>query len=68
MDVQVQSRRPQTSTPHSPHPLAITPGPVEGLILVNGRPQIERADLPTISFGVDAIAELQRRQQQRNEQ
>lgn len=68
MGIQIQNRKPQARAPRSSPPPAITPGPMEGLILVNGRPQIERADLPTISFSAEAIAELQRRQQQRNEQ
>lgn len=25
-------------------------GPVEGVVIVNGRPQVERADMPTIIF------------------
>lgn len=25
-------------------------GPIEGIVIVNGRPQMERADMPTISF------------------
>lgn len=28
----------------------IRKGPVEGLLIVDGRPQVERADMPTISF------------------
>lgn len=34
-------------------------GMIEGVVLVNGRPQVERADMPlTISF--DSIEELER--------
>ena len=32
-------------------------GPVEGMILVDGRPQIENVDMPTLSF--DSIEALQ---------
>lgn len=37
----------------------VSRGGVEGVVLVNGRPQIERADMPlTLSF--DSIEELER--------
>lgn len=35
---------------------AIRKGPIEGLLIVDGLPQTERADMPTISF--DSIAAL----------
>lgn len=31
-------------------PPHIIKGPVEGIIIVDGRPQMERVDMPTISF------------------
>ena len=33
-------------------------GPMEGMVLVNGRPQLEEADMPVISF--ESIAALMR--------
>lgn len=34
-------------------------GAVEGTIIVNGRPEIEKADMPTLSFeSVDALMEF----------
>lgn len=39
--------------------LAVQKGAIEGVILVNGKPQIERADMPlTLSF--DSIEDLER--------
>lgn len=29
---------------------AVHRGPMEGVVIVNGRPQVERADMPTIIF------------------
>lgn len=29
---------------------SIQKGPIEGILIVNGRPQVEKADMPTISF------------------
>lgn len=37
----------------------ITKGPVEGVIIVDGRPQMERVDMPTISFSKKALERLQ---------
>ena len=34
-------------------------GTIEGVVLVNGRPQIERADMPLV-FSFDSIEELER--------
>ncbi len=34
-------------------------GTIEGIILVNGRPQIERADMP-LTFSFDSIEQLER--------
>ncbi len=34
-------------------------GTIEGVVIVNGRPQIERADMP-LSFSFDSIEELER--------
>lgn len=39
-------------------PQSVTKGPVEGIILVDGRPQTERADMPTISFTAEALKRL----------
>lgn len=41
---------------HQPH---ITKGPVEGIIIVDGRPRMERVDMPTISFSKEALKRLQ---------
>lgn len=43
---------------HQPH---ITKGPVEGIIIVDGRPRMERVDMPTISFSKEALKQLQER-------
>lgn len=40
-------------------PQSVTRGPVEGIIIVDGRPQTERADMPTISFTKEALKRLQ---------
>lgn len=40
-------------------PPQITKGPVEGIIIVDGRPQIERVDMPTISFTKEDLKRLQ---------
>lgn len=40
-------------------PQNVTRGPVEGIIIVDGRPRMERVDMPTISF--ESILALQRR-------
>lgn len=37
---------------------SIHKGPVEGVLIVNGRPRMERADMPCISF--ESILALQR--------
>ncbi len=31
-------------------PISVQKGPIEGIILVNGHPQMERSDMPTILF------------------
>lgn len=36
----------------------IRPGSVEGVIIVNGRPQVERADMP-LAFSFDSIENLE---------
>lgn len=43
------------------HPQSITKGPVEGIIIVDGRPQMERVDMPTISFTKETLKQLQER-------
>lgn len=40
-------------------PQIVTRGPVEGIIIVDGRPQAERVDMPTISFTKEALKRLQ---------
>lgn len=37
---------------------SIHKGPVEGILIVNGRPRMERSDMPCISF--ESILALQR--------
>ncbi len=40
-------------------PISVQKGPIEGIILVNGRPQMERSDMPTISFeSIQALMKL----------
>ncbi len=46
-------------------PQNVTRGPVEGIIIVDGRPQTERADMPTISFSAEAIRRLQKQYQEK---
>ena len=40
-------------------PPRITKGPVEGIIIVDGRPRMERVDMSTISVSKDALKRLQ---------
>lgn len=40
-------------------PPHITKSSVEGIIIVDGRPQMERVDMPTISFSKEAFKRLQ---------
>lgn len=45
-------------------PPTIRKGPVEGIVIVNGRPQTERVDMPTISFeSIQALMEFNERRQ-----
>lgn len=37
----------------------VSQGAIEGVILVNGKPQIERSDMP-LAFSFDSIEELKR--------
>ncbi len=46
-------------------PQSVTKGPVEGIIIVDGRPQTERADMPTISFSAEVIRRLQEQYQKK---
>ena len=46
-------------------PQNVTRGPVEGIIIVDGRPQTERADMPTISFSKEALKRLQEQHQKK---
>ncbi len=46
-------------------PQSVTRGPVEGIIIVDGRPQMERVGMPTISFSKKA---LKRPQEQHKEE
>lgn len=45
---------------------SIRKGPMEGVLIVDGRPQMERMDMPSISF--ESILALQRINQKREEQ
>lgn len=49
---QVERQRAGTASP------SIHKGPMEGVLIVDGRPQMERMDMPTISF--ESILALQR--------
>lgn len=40
-------------------PQGVTKGPIEGIIIVDGRPQMERVDMPTISFTKKGLKRLQ---------
>lgn len=40
-------------------PQSVTKGPVEGIIIVDGRPRMERVDMPTISFTKERLKRLQ---------
>lgn len=42
-----------------PKPQSVTKGPIEGIIIVDGRPQMERVDMPTISFSREGLKRLQ---------
>ncbi len=42
----------------SPMAHSICKGPVEGVLIVDGRPQVERADMPCFSF--ESILAIQR--------
>lgn len=39
-------------------PQSVTKGPIEGIIIVDGRPQMERVDMPTISFSKEGLKRL----------
>ena len=45
---------------------SIRKGPMEGVLIVDGRPQMERMDMPSISF--ESILALQRINQKRENQ
>lgn len=45
----------------------IRKGPVEGLLIMDGRPQVERADMPTISFeNIMALMKLNEHQDKKD--
>ncbi len=46
-------------------PQSVTRGPVEGIIIVDGRPQMERVDMPTIPFSAEVIRRLQEQYQKK---
>lgn len=46
-------------------PQRITKGPVEGIVIVDGRPQTERVDMPTVSFSKEALKRLQEQTQKK---
>jgi hypothetical protein len=50
----------RTSETQAASPMAhsICKGPVEGVLIVDGRPQVERADMPCFSF--ESILAIQR--------
>ncbi len=52
--------KPAMVTPVAPH--TIYRGPMEGIIIVDGRPQMECLDMPSISF--ESIQALRRATQQ----
>lgn len=52
-EVRVQTQQKVDEPAILPH---VAPGPIEGILIVNGRPQMERVDMPTISF--EQIARL----------
>lgn len=52
-EVRVQAQQKVNEPAALPH---VAPGPIEGILIVNGRPQMERVDMPTISF--EQIAHL----------
>lgn len=40
--------------------ISVQRGPLEGLLLVNGRPEMEAVDMPTISFeSIKAIEQIE---------
>lgn len=58
----VQAKTTETATPQVEAAI-VTPrvqkGPMEGMIIVGGRPQMERVDMPTISFeSIQAIMKM----------
>lgn len=63
MSPQVQTAEPQKQISKEVVSVSqVSPGPVEGLLIVNGRPQIERADMPTLAFeSADEILQLMER-------
>lgn len=63
MSPQVQTAEPQKQISKEVVSVSqVSPGPVEGLLIVNGRPQIERADMPTLAFeSADEIFRLMER-------
>lgn len=56
MTEQIGSRRVEASSP------TVHKGPLEGILIVDGRPQTECLDMPTISF--ESILALQRFKEQ----
>lgn len=46
-------------TEHQPQ--SVTKGPVEGSAIVDGRPQMERVDMPTFSFTKEGLKRLKER-------
>lgn len=59
--MRTQAKTVEVVTPQAEVPVIISApqkGPMEGMIIVGGRPQMERSDMPTISF--ESILAIQR--------
>ncbi|MCI9403651.1 MAG: hypothetical protein HFF04_08275 [Oscillospiraceae bacterium] len=59
MDVQAKEVKRVIKQEVSITPHTIQKGPLEGMVMVDGRPQVEQADMLTISFdSIEAIMRL----------
>ena len=60
----VEKQEQQEKAPQVP---VIRKGPVEGVLIVDGRPQVERADMPTISFeSIMALMKMNEQQERKD--
>lgn len=60
----VEKQEQQEKAPQAP---VIRKGPVEGVLIVDGRPQVERADMPTISFeSIMALMKMNEQQERKD--